>query len=320
MRTSTIAGSAKNNRTSSGRRRLATLAATAVLVSGVQFLATDTAWACGPSDAEAQAVTAPAKPSTADEQNGSVELHGQGATSVFSKAPTAITVGGAKTEFSIRVTNNTGADYHRIIPSISLYNLNGNTPRPPKVTAEVLVNGHWQRFAMQDGCDPAIHGTAQAAGVPLAKGHSTSFRFRLGLSADVPQDVHELQLFARAGSTEGAKAEIAVVRPAASPKPTTPAKPKPTTPAKPAPKPTEDAEPAPAKPAADKTTAPAPAAEAPKASTPTAAPATTAPAGTPELAHTGSSSRNSFLALGSAALLALGAGVLIAVRRLRPQR
>ncbi|MFE4520498.1 hypothetical protein ACFRMQ_40865 [Kitasatospora sp. NPDC056783] len=37
------------------------------------------------------------------------------------------------------------------------------------------------------------------------------------------------------------------------------------------------------------------------------------------MAHTGASSTNTFLGLTSAALLALGAGVLIAVRRLRHQ-
>ncbi|MEU3573467.1 hypothetical protein AB0E96_34345 [Kitasatospora sp. NPDC036755] len=307
MSTSVINRFAKNDRTRSGRRRLATLAATAVLVGGVQFLATDTAWACGaPDDAP---VTAPAKPSAADEQDDSLELHGQGATAVFSKVPSAITVGGPKAEFILKVTNNTGADYHRITPGISFFNLNGSTPRPSQVTAEVLSNGHWQRIALRNGCDPAIGGNAPSAGVPLAKGQTVSFRFRVGLSADVAKDVEGLQIIGSPNHGRGGITEVAVIHPKPSEKPTTPAKPKPTTPAKD----TKTAEPA-----TDTTKDAAPATEAP--ATPTAAPATTAPAGTPELAHTGSSATNTLLATGSAALLALGAGLLIAVRRLRHQR
>ncbi|MFE4520497.1 hypothetical protein ACFRMQ_40860, partial [Kitasatospora sp. NPDC056783] len=302
MRTSTIARSAKNNRTSSGRRRLATLAATAVLVGGVQLLATDTAWACGaPDDAP---VTAPAKPSPADEKDGSVEVHGQGATTKFLKAPGTIEAGGAKVEFEVQFFNGTGADYHRVVPSIAFFNPQGATPKASQVTAEIMVRGGWQRAALQHGCDPAIGATFGSAGGPLADGHAVRYRFRVGLSADVAKDVDGLQVIVSPSNGRGAITEVKVAHPKAPAKPTTPAKPAPTKST-----PTKSAEPAPAKPAADKTATPAPAAETPKATTPTAAPATTAPAGTPELAHTGASSRNSLLALGSAALLALGVGV-----------
>ncbi|MCG6494610.1 LAETG motif-containing sortase-dependent surface protein [Kitasatospora sp. A2-31] len=95
-------------------------------------------------------------------------------------------------------------------------------------------------------------------------------------------------------------------------------------------KPTTAAKPAPAQPAAAQPAvaepAPAQAAGAKAVAAPVipAAPATgapaAAPAGTTELAQTGADTPTGFLAAASAAVLALGAGVMIAVRRLRPQR
>ncbi|MBD0674695.1 LPXTG cell wall anchor domain-containing protein [Streptomyces sp. CBMA156] len=328
MRMPVITRFAKNDRPFSGRRRLAALAATVVLAGGVQLLATDTAWACGaPDDAP---VTAPAKPSAPNEQDGSVELHGQGATTTFLKTPATIGVGGPKVEFEVQIFNGTGADYHRVVPGIAFFNPHGPTPKASQVTAEVMAHGAWQRVPLRRGCDPAISGSVPSAGGPLADGHAVRYRFRVGLSADVAKDVDGLQVIASPSSGRGAITEVKVVHPKAAATPTAPAKPKPT--------PTKDAKDAKGttgttgtkdtKPAADRTTtatptaAPTAAPAAPKApaATPTAAPATTAPAGTPELAQTGSSSTNTFLALTSAAFLALGAGVLIAVRRLRPQR
>ncbi|MFI2607933.1 LPXTG cell wall anchor domain-containing protein [Kitasatospora sp. NPDC018619] len=304
MRLSVINRFAKNDRVGSGRRRLATLAATAVLVGGVQLLATDTAWACGaPDDAP---VTAPAKPSAADEQDRSVELHGQGATSAFLKAPAAITAGGPAVEFSVRFSNRTGADYHRIFPGISVFNTKGATPKPSQVTAEVMSNGSWKRVTLRNGCDPAVGGTVPSLGAPLADGRSVDYRFRLALSADVAKGIDGLQVTVAPNEGRGASTEVAVVHPAAPAKPTVPAKPKPT--------PTKEAKEA--EPAAEKAAGTGKA----EGTAPTAAPATTAPAGTPELAQTGSSGTNTFLALGSGLFLALGAGVLVAVRRLRPQR
>ncbi|RKT16804.1 hypothetical protein BX285_1156 [Streptomyces sp. 1114.5] len=308
MRTSVITRFAKNDRAFSARRRIATLAAATVLAGGLQLLATDTAWACGaPDDAP---VTAPAKPSAADEQDQSVELHGQGATSTFLAAPGAITAGGPKVEFDVQFFNGTGADYHRIFPGISFFNTKGATPKPSQVTAEVMANGTWTRVTLHNGCDPAIGGAVPSAGGPLADGHAVRYRFRVGLSADVAKGIDGLQVTVTPSEGRGVSTDVKVVHPASPAKPTTTAKPAPS----------KDTEPA-----ADRTKDAAPAPEAPKPSTPTAAPttaapATTAPAGTPELAHTGASSRNTFLAVSSAALLALGAGVLIAVRRLRPRR
>ncbi|MFG2841731.1 hypothetical protein ACGF12_00960 [Kitasatospora sp. NPDC048296] len=326
MRTSVITRFAKNTRSLSGRRRIAALAATTVLAGGIQFLATDTAWACGDDEGSAP-VTAPAKPSAADEQDQSFELHGQGATATFTSIPAAITVGGSKAEFDAAVFNGTGADYHRIIPGISVFNTHGSTPKPSQVTAEIMVNGQWQRLSVRNGCDPAVGGAAPAAAMPLAKGHTVNYRFRVGLSADVTKDVDGLQVIVSpgAGGGRGAVTEVKVAHPQAPAKPTTPAKPEPA-PTKKAKEAKEAKQTKHAEPAADQTPAketPTPAAAAPTSPAPQAtssAPATTAPAGTPELAHTGAAETNTFLAVSAAALLALGAGVLIAVRRLRPQR
>ncbi|WP_416875725.1 LAETG motif-containing sortase-dependent surface protein [Kitasatospora sp. SC0581] len=307
MRTSVITRFAKNDRAFSGRRRIATLAATVVLAGGVQLLTTDTAWACGDSDKAP--VTAQAKPSAADEEDRSVELHGQGTNATFLKAPGTLTVGGPKTEFDVQFFNGTGADYHRIFPGIAFFNTNGATPKPSQVTAEVMANGTWQRVKLANGCDPAIGGSLPSAGGPLADGHAVRYRFRVGLSADVATGIDGLQVTVKPSEGRGVSTDVKVVHPAAPAKPTTPAKPAPT----------KDTKPAPAKPAAEQTKDTAPAAPAPKPTTPSAAPATTAPAGTPELAQTGSSSTNTFLAASSALLLALGAGALIAVRRLRRQ-
>ncbi|MET8543916.1 hypothetical protein ABZW03_25185 [Kitasatospora sp. NPDC004799] len=323
MRTPVINRFAKNDRTLSGRRRIATVAATVLLAGGVQFLATDTAWACGaPDDAP---VSAPAKPSAEDERDWSVEVHGQGATTAFLKKPATVIVGGPKVEVDVQFFNGTGADYHRIVPGISFFNRTGATPKPSQVTAEVLSHGSWQRVTLRNGCDPAIGGEVPSAGTPLADGHGVRYRFRFGLSADVAKDIDGLQVIVSPRHGRGATTDVKVVRAAASAKPTT----EPTAPAKPKPKPaptkdtkgtkgTADTEPTAQAPAAP--AAPAEPVKAKTAEAPSPAPATTAPAGTPELARTGSAATNTFLAVSSALLLALGAGVLVAVRRLRPQR
>ncbi|MER7583783.1 hypothetical protein [Kitasatospora sp. NPDC097691] len=318
MRMPVITRFAKNDRTLSGRRRIAVLAATTVLAGGIQFLATDSAWACGAPDNAP--VTAPAKPTTANEDDQSVKLHGQGSTTAFLSTPAAITAGGPKAEIEVQFFNGTGADYHRVVPSIAFVNTHGATPRPSQITAEIMSNGRWQRVALANGCDPAVGGSAPSAGGPLADGRAVRYRFRVGLSADVAKDIDGLQVIVAPSYGRGAITDIKVTHPQAAAKPTTPTKTAKPTPAKETKKAAPAADQTPAK-AAEPTTAPA--AETTKSPAPQAtstAPATTAPAGTPELAHTGASSTNTFLALSSAALLALGAGVLIAVRRLRPQR
>ncbi|MFJ2862764.1 LAETG motif-containing sortase-dependent surface protein [Kitasatospora sp. NPDC087314] len=311
MRTPVITRFTKNDRVFSGRRRIATLAAVTVLAGGVQFLATDSAWACGgPDNAAVAGQNAPGP--IADD---SYDVHGPGTSTSFVSAPKSIAIGGPKVEFGLEVGNFSKADYQKLVPQLGLFNPQGASPTPSQVTVEVMNHGQWKRVTMRGSCDPAIHTTGlDSLGQPLAVGHAARFLFRVSLTADAPKDMTELQV-AGGGSFGNALTTVKVTaRQAPAPKPTATATAtaKPTTPAKPAP--AKQPKPAQAAPAADQT--PATTAAAP----PTTAPATTAPAGTPELAQTGSSSANTFLAASAAVLLALGAGVLIAVRRLRPQR
>ncbi|MBV6698814.1 hypothetical protein KV557_17090 [Kitasatospora aureofaciens] len=306
MRMPVITGFAKNTRALSGRRRIAALAATVVLAGTVQVMASDSAWACGdPDNAPVTAVD----PAVAQDHDFS--LHGPGAKADFiSPVPKTLTIGGPKVEFGVEIANFSKADYNKVAAGFGLFNPSGATPKPSQVTVEVMNHGQWKRLAMKGGCDPALHATGvESLGEPLAVGHARRYMFRVSIAADAPTDLNELELYG--GSFAFATTKVKVLHPAA--KPTATATPKPTAPAKAKPAPA-----APAEPAADRT----PAAEAPKTpvATPSAAPATTAPAGTPELAQTGAGSVNGFLLASSATLLALGAGVLIAVRRLRTQR
>ncbi|MFI8457934.1 LPXTG cell wall anchor domain-containing protein [Kitasatospora sp. NPDC085464] len=316
MRTSVITRFAKNDRALSGRRRIAVLAATTVLAGGIQFLATDSAWACGDETGDTTAVTAPAADPA--KHDGTYQ-------SGFHMTPDGqtITAGGPKVEIGVGVTNFTGALYRNVSANLWLFNPKGST-NLQDFTVEVATAGGWKPVALRHGCDPSLFTVASPATTTprLENGRAANFTFRVGLSAKAPKDVTEIQVGtgAQAPGFPDVTGEIHtyhVARTATPAQPTTPAKPAPTKPAAPA-KETKKAEPAadktPVK-AAEPTTAPA----ATPSAAPTAAPATTAPAGTPELAQTGASSTNTFLAVSSAVLLALGAGVLIAVRRLRPQ-
>ncbi|MFD8085981.1 LPXTG cell wall anchor domain-containing protein [Kitasatospora sp. NPDC059722] len=313
MRTSVITRFAKNTRSLSTRRTLATLVTTAVLAGGIQILTTDTAWACaGPYE-----VTTPATPAPAATHNGDL-------TASFHQTRDGQTLiaGGPKVEVGVGITNFTGAPYENVAASISLFNpVPGAGLRTEDFTVEVASGGTWKPVALSPGCDPSLHTNASPATVVkhLENGRAEHFTFRIGLSAKAPKNLGKVKIGVL-GQAPGSQAVVGdsnftfpVEHPAAAqPVPTATAKPSAPAKAKTTPV-------APAKPAADetKTAAPAaPTAEAPKSP---AANSTSAPAGTPELAQTGSSS-NGFLAGSAAALLALGAGVLIAVRRLRPQR
>ncbi|MBV2152871.1 hypothetical protein [Kitasatospora sp. SUK 42] len=312
MRTSVITRFAKNDRPLSGRRRLAALAATTLLVGGVQFLATDTAWACAgpyPVTAPTSAPTAPAVTHDGELQAGFHQTR-DGQT---------LTAGGPKVEVGVGIANFTGAPYENVAAAISLFNpVPGAGLRPQDFTVEVASGGTWKPVSLEHGCDPSLHTTATPATVikHLENGRAEHRLFRIGLSSKAPKELKSITVSVL-GQAPHSKAvgsdsylTFPVAHPAApAPKPTATAKP--TTPAKAKP----------AAPAADQ--APAQADTTPTAvpsATPSAAPATTAPAGTPELAHTGASTTNTFLALTSAVLLALGAGVLTAVRRLRTRR
>ncbi|WP_406201076.1 hypothetical protein OH807_20900 [Kitasatospora sp. NBC_01560] len=309
MSKSVITASAKNIRPLSGRRRLAALAATAVLAGGVQFLATDTAWAC-----DSGADTTAPKPVTPASAH-----HGELSTG-FHMTPDGqtLTAGGAKVEIGMGVGNFTGARYENVTPSIAVFNPKGAT-NLQDFTIEAKTPAGWKKLGLRHGCDPTVFAdTSSLVAKTLDDGRAANFLFRISVAANAAADLNELQIFAN-GEAAGYPMGDGEIHTFKITQPAHPAAPKAGTTAKPAaPKatPTTAAKPAPAKPAADQTPATTPA--TPKA-TPSA-PATTAPAGTPELAQTGANTPNGFLAASAAAFVALGAGVLIAVRRLRPQR
>ncbi|MFF0411452.1 hypothetical protein ACFYUY_13510 [Kitasatospora sp. NPDC004745] len=300
MRMPVINRFAKNDRALSGRR-VAVLAATAaVLAGGVQVLAVDTAWAASPAAAPT-AATAPAAAHTGHLQAG---LHMTPSLS--------ITAGGPKVEIPVAVVNFTGAPYQDVKASVSLRGIVGAAPvglGDDYLTIEAHTpQGGWQKLALGSSSD-GWTGAVTPYGETLQDGRAAHFTFRIGLSAKAASKASHVQVSID-GDGDGQSADGVLKDMAVSPAPA------PKSPSKPAP-----TKPAPARPAADRTPA-APAAPATKApaATPTAAPATSAPAGTPELAQTGSGPADTFLAASAAALLALGSGVLIAVRRLRPQR
>ncbi|MET9612479.1 hypothetical protein [Kitasatospora indigofera] len=326
MRASGISASTKNVPSLSRRSRATGLAAALLVAGAVQVLPGNTAWACGGPDS-AQVAAQAADPAVA--ADNSFELHGRSADVAFvGPAPASLVAGGPAVEFGIEIANSTEAGYRRIAPGLGFFNPDGATPRPSQVTVEVMAQGRWKRLAMKPGCDPAIHSDPAGPGEPLAVGRAVRFTFRVTLAADAPKDLARLQMYAGAGFGS-ATADLKVTRPvtATAPKSGAPA-------AKPSSAPTSKpgamaGGPA-VEPAAGRTpvtgdagttagtTAPSAPAGTPAAGTPTAG---TAPADAPaaELARTGVSSPNGFLAGSAAAFVALGAGVLIAVRRLRNQ-
>ncbi|MER7846720.1 hypothetical protein ABTZ03_22520 [Kitasatospora sp. NPDC096077] len=301
MRTSVITRIAKNDRAFSGRRRIAVLAATTVLAGGVQFIAADTGWACGDQRYDTPPVVAgPTVPTSAF-------LHSD---------PTSIAADGNWSEFGLTVANDSGADVARTTPSFGLASAGQGAPlRTKDLRVEVKQHGTWKALKLNAGCI-GIDVDTDSLTQPMANHQTADFTFRVSLSPDAPKGLTSLNLVTDASNDKFTPESwdfrtVKVTHPRTAPAADTAGQQAPA--GKPAP-----AKPAPAKaaqPAAEKTTA-APAAGA----VPTAAPATTAPAGTPELAHTGASATNAFLATSSAVLLALGGGVLLAVRRLRRQR
>ncbi|MFJ9697186.1 LPXTG cell wall anchor domain-containing protein [Kitasatospora sp. NPDC101183] len=287
MRTSVINRFAKNVRPVSVRRGLAAVATTVVLAGGVQVLAAGEASACaGPYKANNPTVSQEAR-----------ERHHNGdPVSAFLPPFTSMTTGSA-TELGVEFVNFTGAAYDLASPSLTL---KGNHLRVQDVTVEVMISGAWTKLGVDEGCGgEAVRVDTSPLMQHLDNGRASREMFRITLAANAPKGLTSVSLSTSA-SGEGSTGHSAVqtrtfkvVHPGDGS--TAPAKPAPTK--------------KPAAPAAEKTTA-----------APTAAPATTAPAGTPELAQTGAAENNTFLAVSSAVLLALGAGVLIAVRRLRPQR
>ncbi|MBP0453753.1 hypothetical protein J5Y04_30045 [Kitasatospora sp. RG8] len=311
MRKSVMPSIAKNVRSISGRRRLATLAATVVLAGSVQLMTAESSWACGD--------TRLGGPQAAASGPGITEINPDAA---FVSGKSSVAADGKWNEVAVKVTNKTGIDAHGVQPTFGIHAPGTAALRTSDVHIQWLdYTNTWKDLASAPGCSNTVDADFTQR-QRLDNGSSITFKFRYSLAPSTPKGVTKIQLvtdaFRPGGEANGATdmKTVNVTRAQSTPdtKPTTAAKPS----TKPAPaKPVEDKTPAPTTPAPTSTATKAPAA------TPTAtpsAPATTAPAGTPELAHTGSSSSNGFLAATAAALVALGAGALIAVRRLRPQR
>ncbi|MFE6744570.1 hypothetical protein ACFVGM_01800 [Kitasatospora purpeofusca] len=352
MRTSIMPASAKNTVV---RRRVAAVAATVLLAGSVQLLSAEASWACGSSDepvaaapkaaakAAAPKADAPkADTAKADAPKTRAVTHDGGPEIGFHMTPTlAVTAGGPKVDIGVGITNFTGAPYRNVVPTLSLatHRAGDGDGGASYVDAKYLAveynaDGTWKKLPLRRGCDPTLFATP-AKGVPIADGRANHVTFRVSLAANAPADLDLIHVGLGATAEDGARSEWAQkemtvkVPKAAEPAPTTPAKPAgtakptagPTAPAKPAAKPAPVTDHTPA--ATAKPTAPAaaaPAAPVAPRTTPSAAPATTAPVGTPELARTGADTPNGLLAGIAAGIAALGAGMVLTVRRLRTQR
>ncbi|MFE7562645.1 hypothetical protein [Kitasatospora sp. NPDC057500] len=326
MHTSIMRASA-NTVTATRRRRIATVAATLLLAGSVQLLTAESSSACGGPDKAYN----PEVPAAALEVK-----HRGDISSAFLDSASRITPGGSKAEIGTQIANFTGGDFHIAAPALTVTG-KGAKLQPKDVTAEVFVNGAWKKLTTGADCyGRSVDIDTSPLLTSLKDGRASRLIFRIGLSAKAPASLSAVSvtLSAWSESTSGKQSSRtltvsradapgkATTAPAAKP---TPAKPTPTkpAPAKPAAAPTAaapaaDSAPATSAPAAPATPKSTPtAAPATPKSTPTAAPATTAPAGTPELAQTGADTPNGLLAGIAAALAAVGAGTVIAVRRLR---
>ncbi|MEV7180630.1 LPXTG cell wall anchor domain-containing protein [Kitasatospora sp. NPDC093679] len=282
-------------------RNAAVITAAAVAVGvGLPVLTGGTAaWACGDEPAPSATATAPQV--------------SHGGSSAFLPAPAGVTAGGAPVEIGMEQYNDTGAAIPALAPSFALF---ASEPvpgtdrlvnlQPENVKVEVKFHGRWKRLSLRHSCDPTLVANTASLAEPVAAGRAHRYTFRLTVLAGTPAQIRTLDLFSGQGSND--RITLAVKHPA----PTTPtATPTRTKPATTAPAPTR---------AASATTAAAPVRAAlPAAATtaPTTARATTAPAApATELAQTGPSSATAFLFASGGVLLALGGGVLLAVKRL----
>ncbi|WP_329496410.1 hypothetical protein [Kitasatospora herbaricolor] len=295
MRASGISAFTKNVPSLSRRGKAAALAATVLLTGGVQLIGADSSWACnddrfgGPREVYS-------------DPTGLTKADPNGEFRPFESA--TIAADGSWAEYGVSMTNTSSTDYQEAYPTFALKVSKGATVRSKDVTIEVMRDGKWQRLANMPGCGPTVDADTAALKQPIAHGHAANFLFRVALSPASPQNQTELTLvtdaFAFGAGTAGHSdlRTVSITHPKAAPA-TAPAKP---------------AAPATAKPATDATRRAATPA-APAATGAPAGPAATAPA--TELAQTGTSSPSGFLAGSAAAFVALGAGVMIAVRRLR---
>ncbi|MFC5665855.1 hypothetical protein ACFP3U_23080 [Kitasatospora misakiensis] len=274
-------------------RRVAAVAATLLLAGSVQLLTAESSWACGAAGPVSAADEAAAVAAESADHHGDLSI-------AFKTAPEGqhVTAGGKPLEVSVSLRNSTGAPYQRVRPLIALDSTSGN--RISDFTVEAATPNGWKKLPLQQFCDPVMWAdTSSLISKNLADGQTADFRFRITVSGKaVDLKSFNVGTSAKVGPAThglGANRTFAVDHPTA-------------------PKPAPTSKPAPAKETAK------PAAPAAPKSTPTTAPATTAPAGTPELAQTGAGTPNGLLAGIAAGIAALGAGMVLTVRRLRAQR
>ncbi|MCP2313633.1 hypothetical protein [Kitasatospora paracochleata] len=283
MRTSAISASARNVHAFSARRRLATVAAVAVLAGGVQFLGTDSAWACeGPYRANNPIIS-----------NEAQQRHHSAAPAADFVQPAPLTLAaGSPTEIGVEFANTSGAEFDAAAPTLTLKDAGGKQRlRLKDVTVEVMRDGAWQKLGIDDGCGgEAIRVDTSPLMQHLPDGRAARALFRVGLAAGAPTDLTALSVTTSAfaevtGTGTAHSTTVEVTHP--------------------------DTEPVAVTPATDRTAAPA---------TPSSAPTTPAPVGTAELARTGPGTPTGLLAAPAAALAALGTGILIVARRRRTHR
>jgi len=274
-------------------RFVATSAAALTLGIGLPLLASSPAWACGDEN--------PPAVQEAPERHAKDPVAG-----FIPEVPTSVTAGGAPVEIGVEQANFTGEPYRRLAPVLALFASEPSSTQarrlvnlqPEDLEVEVMYHGRWKVLGLRHGCDPTLSAITGPVAEPLPNGRAHRYMFRLSLSAKAPKELKKIDVYTESnGQGHLSHFVLDIARPKATAKPT------PTTSTTPAPTATPAAVPA----ADTTTTAPAPTATA--SATAIAQP-------TAELASTGSSAPTGFLFGSAAALLALGGGVLYAVRRI----
>ncbi|MFJ6773295.1 hypothetical protein ACIQOV_20485, partial [Kitasatospora sp. NPDC091257] len=186
MRMTVITRFAKNDRALSGRRRIATVAATVVLAGGVQFLATDTAWACG-DHRLGGAYEAP------------TNVPGLSPDTAITSAKSSVVADGSWNEVSLKVTNKAAEDAHGMEPFLGLVTPGpGAAARLKDVRIQYLdYTGAWKNLQLQDGCMRSVEVTGSQR-QRMAANSSDTFKFRYSLAAATPAGVTTINLFASA--------------------------------------------------------------------------------------------------------------------------
>ncbi|MFI6444825.1 LPXTG cell wall anchor domain-containing protein [Kitasatospora sp. NPDC050543] len=325
MRAPVISAFTKNVPSLSRRSAVTAGVAALVISAGLPLLpGAGAAWACGDDRFSSPRTTDGA------EERGEI-VHPAGEFKPFSFD--TIAADGKWVEVGLSMTNTSSTDQSMAHPTFGLMASKGAAIRAKDVTVEVMQNGTWKRLGTTPGCGPTIDAETNVLAQPLPHDRAANFMFRIALSPDSPQSQSELMLVTDAWGTTARYAgrsdlhTLKITHPKAAPaaaKPTATATAKPSAaPAKPATQAKPAAPVAAAKPVAEQSPAPAvtatPAATTPAAPTAAAPTPTAAAAATAELAQTGSNGSNGLLAGAAAAVLALGAAALFAVRRLRNQ-